>query len=433
MVLTDTIVAPITGLAKAAVAVVRVSGPDAWQVARSVFEGWPDHPQPRYALFGTFAHGDEGFALPFEPNRSYTGEEAVEFSVHGSPASVAALLARCVAAGARMANPGEFTQRAFLHGRIDLSQAEGVRDTIEAETQAQLRLARLHREGALRNNIALLRERILGVQAAIEASVDFSDEVGELDKSAAHATLAEVRVCVERLAATAETGAILRRGLRIAIVGRPNAGKSSLLNALLGSDRALVTEVPGTTRDFLEERADLAGVPCILSDTAGLRDTDDPVERLGVARTRDVAAAADRVWYVADALAGWTDEDARQLATLDRPATLLANKCDLAPDADFGTPISAVTGEGLADLAASVAQDLDLSPEAPAINQRHAASLEEGLQGLLLAERVLGSNRPTDLATVGLQQAVAALGAITGQTASPDLVERLFADFCLGK
>ncbi|MCO5295241.1 MAG: tRNA uridine-5-carboxymethylaminomethyl(34) synthesis GTPase MnmE [Fimbriimonadaceae bacterium] len=429
----DTIVAPITGLANAAVAIVRVSGPDAWHIAQTVFGPWPESPTPRAAHFGTFAHGDEGFALPFEEGRSYTGEQTVEFSIHGSPASVLALCQACLAAGARRAEPGEFTQRAFLNGRIDLSQAEGVRDTIEAETQSQLRLARLHREGALRNRVRAIRERVLGVQASIEASVDFSDEVGELDKPEALAALAQVARNVEELAATAETGRILRHGLRVAIVGRPNAGKSSLLNALLGTDRAIVTDVPGTTRDFLEERADLGGIPCVLTDTAGLRETDDPVEALGVERARNAAAAADRVWYVADASLGWTEEDARQHAALDRPCLVLANKCDLAPNAGFGRPVSATTGAGLSDLIATLAADLELSPDAPAVNARHAASLAQALEGVNLATDVLRADRPTDLASVGLQQASSALGAITGETADADLVDRLFADFCLGK
>ena len=433
MLLSDTIVAPVTGLAKAAVAVVRVSGPDAWEVAARVFGGWPALPEARRALYGTFAHGDDGLALPFAAGHSYTGEPTVEFSIHGSPASVAALLDACLGAGARMALPGEFTQRAFMNGRLDLSQAEGVRDTVDAETQAQLRLAQLHREGGLKRRVVALSERVLGVMASIEASVDFSEEGGELDKPGALQTLAEVAAGIEGLAATAEAGAILRRGLRIAIVGAPNAGKSSLLNALLGRDRAIVTDIPGTTRDFLEERADLGGVPCVLTDTAGLRDTDDPVERLGVDRTRLVAAASDRVWYVLDASRGRTPEDDRQIEALQRPALVLANKIDLAPGFEAGFPVSATTGQGLEGLIATVRADLELAPDTPAVNDRHAASLALAREGLAMAAGVLGRDLPTDLATVGLQHTVSALGAITGETASPDLIDRLFADFCLGK
>ncbi|HVT13698.1 MAG TPA: tRNA uridine-5-carboxymethylaminomethyl(34) synthesis GTPase MnmE [Fimbriimonadaceae bacterium] len=425
----DTIVAPITGSGSAAVVVVRISGPGAWAVASQVFSPWM--PEPMRAVYGRYRHGDDGIALPFAEGHSYTGEEAVELSIHGSPASLRRLVEDCLAAGARMAEPGEFTQRAFLNGRIDLTQAEAVRDTIEARTEAQLRLANLQREGSLRRRMNSIREIVAKTLAAVEASVDFSEEIGELDRPAASARLRKAIREIEALLETAAASRILRQGVRVAIVGPPNAGKSSLLNAILGSDRAIVTEIPGTTRDFVEEQIEVGGIPVVLIDTAGLRDSDDRVESLGIQRSRAVAAGADHVWYVIDASVGASPEDDAALAALPS-STLIANKCDLAKPAR-GLAVSASTGAGIAELLRSLPLDRDVAHREIAINSRHAELLQEARHLLELAVATLDSDRPDDLVSVLLQEALSTLGQITGETASPDMIARIFADFCIGK
>jgi tRNA modification GTPase len=432
----DTIVAPITGTEAAAVAVLRISGPASWQIAEAVFSPWPREVVPRLALYGRFSTGDDGLCLPFEEGHSYTGEQSAELSVHGSRASVQALVEACLAKGARAARPGEFTERAFMNGRLDLTQAEGVRDTVEALTNAQLRQANLLREGALGERVREIRDDVLEVLAQIEATVDFSEEVGDLDRPAALARLGASAEAIGELLRTAEAGRILRKGFRIAIVGPPNAGKSSLLNRLLGYDRAIVTEVPGTTRDFVEERLDLGGVPCVVLDTAGLRQTEDPVERIGVERALRVAEAADEVWYVYDAAEGLAESDREAIERLERPVRILRNKSDLSDSSDSpeSLSISALTGIGLDSLIRSVSERIRVEgPETVWINDRHAPLLESARDNLEMASHTLRQDLPVDLATVYLQAALAELGQITGETATDDMLVRIFRDFCVGK
>ncbi len=429
---TDTIAACITGLNRAAIAVIRVSGPQAWRVAQAVFPSWPEKPNSHRALYGEFAHGDDGLALPFAEGRSYTGEESVEFSIHGSPASVQALLELCLSAGARMAGPGEFTQRAFLNGRLDLTQAEGVRDTIESQTQTQLRQAERLRQGELMREVGAIRERLISVLTAIEASTDFSEEVGELDEALALSRLDEADAAIDRLLAGAAASQILRQGLQIALVGQPNAGKSSLLNRLMGSDRAIVTAIPGTTRDTLSETVDLGGIPCVITDTAGLRDTEDEIERMGVERSWASVRSADWIWLIYDAQAGWTKADEAFLAQLPAEPLILANKSDLA-EPERGLPLSALTGHGINSLIEEVKSQAPELSDSPAINQRHTAHLRQAKECIAEARQAIESPVPNDLAVVGLQSGVRVLGEITGETAPPDLIEQIFHDFCIGK
>lgn len=427
--LADTIVAPITAV-PGAVAIVRLSGPSAFEIARAVFSPFPADPTPRLAVLGRLSTGDEGFALPFPTGQSYTGEQTVEISMHGSKASVDALIPACLEAGARYAKPGEFTQRAFLNGRLDLTQAEAVRETIESETSAQLQSAERNRSGALNRAVQSVQEPMLGLLAQLEACIDFSEEVGDLDRPSFADECRNVAARVEQIQVEGSRLRIAREGLRVALVGLPNSGKSSLMNALLGHARSIVTDIPGTTRDYVEEVADFIGVRVVLVDTAGLRETDDPIEAIGVQRTLAQAAQADEIWYLYDAAQGWTDADSQ--ATRDLNARLiLANKCDLARG-PHGIPISTLTGEGIDRLVELVAERAQV--DAPYyVSDRHAPLLERAKNSLRDAGKQAMGHAPEDLLAVLIRDALATLGEITGETASSDLLESIFSRFCIGK
>lgn len=424
----DTIVAPITPPGSGAIAVVRVSGPRAFELGERLFRPWPASLESHRAYFGTFAHGDEGLVLVFADGRGYTGEPAFEAMLHGSPVSVRGFLDAAIEAGARLAEPGEFTERAFLNGKLDLSQAEAVRDTVTAQTQLQLKFANAQRSGALRDSVSDLRDQIAQALATVEAHVDFSEELGDLDRDTLWESIAPVEREIEAWLATERQGLIVRHGLRIALVGEPNAGKSSLLNALLQRDRAIVTPVAGTTRDTIEEPVVLGGIPCIIIDTAGLRETADPVEALGVARAQAAAAHADVVWYVHDATQPLPE------ARLEADLTIL-NKADLplSGTAD-GLLVSATTGAGLDQLHAWVAGKADVAPDRSClIDARHGPLFRRALEGLWLVKTSIEHDQPDDLLSVGLREAWAALGEITGESASADLLSTIFSSFCIGK
>lgn len=427
----DTIVAPITGTQQAAVAIVRLSGDSAWDLASKSFSQWPTLPQPRHAYYGEFAHGDDGLLVLFEKGRSFTGEETAECQVHGSPASVRALVSHFIGLGARLAEPGEFTYRAFMNGRIDLSQAEGVRETVDSQTERQLRQANLMRQGDLRSRIQAISDALYGVLAMVEATVDFSDEIGDLDRGEAIRKLPLMDL--ESLLLTAGQGQLTRDGVTVAIVGPPNAGKSSLLNRLLGSDRAIVTPVAGTTRDTIEEAAEINGQLVRFIDTAGLRQASDQAERLGIERSVEAAKAADRIWFVYDSSDGWGEQEESEWVRLGKPETIVANKCDLVkPKAKGHLAVSALSGEGIDRLTQTLAT-LDQPEQGVAINVRHKPLVERALASTQEAKKVFQQPIPDDLASVHLRDAVKALGQITGDTASEDMIDRIFRDFCIGK
>jgi len=428
----DTIVAPITGNQPAAVAWVRLSGPDSWDIASKIFGNWPQKPISHRATFGTYVHGDTGLALPFEENHSYTGEQSVELSIHGSSVSVRQLVEQCRTIGARMAEPGEFTLRAFLNGRIDLTQAEAVKDIVEAQTDLQLRSAGMNLKGELRREVTATREYILDLLARVEATVDFSEEIGELDRGAMMDDIFQIQVALDSLINTAKAGNLVRNGYRIAIVGPPNAGKSSLMNALLGEDRSIVTEIPGTTRDYLEASIEVSGLPVVLIDTAGLRKTKDLVESIGIQKTIAIAANADAVWYLYDASNGWTPSDVSTVESFERPVTVIANKADLA-EASTGLNLSALTRSGIEDLLGALAEEIHIAPTCPLINLRHKPFLEQAKASINECLTALWSDAPDDLLSVLLTDAACQLGEITGETATPDMIERIFHDFCIGK
>lgn len=423
----DTIVAQITPPGVGGVAVIRVSGSEAWSVSGLVFDRWPEIPKTRHAVFGRFANGDEGLVLPFDEGHGFTGERSVEYSVHASPASVQSLIEACLASGARRAEPGEFSLRAFLNGRIDLSQAEGVLATVESETEAQLRGANALRGGSLSRIVSLARSELLAVLAEVEARIDFSEELGPLDSVTQMGRLEGVLRTLQQLIGGAEASRLVRNGFRIAIVGPPNAGKSSLLNAFLNQERAIVTPVPGTTRDTIEERLIVNGYPVVLIDTAGLRETDDPVETIGLQRTRLAAAQADAVWYVRDST---TDDP----VDWDAPSLIIANKRDLvATDRGPGVPVSTLTRQGMDDLVKWISDQLDETSLSVPVNERHTYCLSQAIGDITEAYSLLRHDGPEDLIASLILSSLESLGRITGETASPEMVSEVFSRFCLGK
>lgn len=388
-----------------------------------------------HGLFGRFCTGDVGIVLPFESGHGYTGEEAVEFSIHGSFASTSALLSALCGAGARLAGPGEFTLRAFMNGRLDLTQAEAVRDTIEARTAAQLANATLLLSGALNNRVRAIRESILLTLAEVEARADFGEELGDLDRGSTRSAVAEAYSAVSDLVSTLRPGRILREGLRVALVGLPNAGKSSLLNALCGSDRAITSPHPGTTRDYIEADVDIDGVVCTLVDTAGLRISDSAVEQLGVERARSVADGAHLVLYVYDAHVGWTADDQNNFDSLGSPKLLVANKCDLSTQrVASGIQVSAAQGTGLDLLGRAVLDSVGFREhDLPLVAPRHGPLLLSAQSALLDTLNALDHELPDDLLAVGLRSTLSSLGQVIGLEVSPDILDEVFAGFCIGK
>ncbi len=448
----DTICALATPSGAGGIGVIRVSGLGAFAIADrvSVRRGqkkcvdYSGHTLHRAEI--TERDGeviDDVLLAVFHAPRSYTGEDVVEISAHGGPVPLRRIIARLLESGARLARPGEFTQRAFLNGKMDLAQAEAVGDIIAAQTGAAHRLARRQSAGFLSRAVADMRSVVLGVLARIEASIDFPEDVGELDTELCQREIAEAQTRIETLLATADRGILLREGAKIVLAGRPNVGKSSLLNALLQTDRAIVTPVPGTTRDVIEETLNLRGIPVRLTDTAGLRETSDEVERIGVARTRDSLSDADLVVLILDATAGETPEDTALRTELAQHAPLIVwNKWDLLPlEQAFpaeGLPVSAAICWNIAPLEEALAERI-LGGAAPAADgaavthARHKHALESARTRLHDARQTLEADLPADFVSIDIRGALEALGLITGETATEDILAEIFSKFCIGK
>lgn len=413
--------------------IVRLSGNDALEIAAKVWRG----KDPRELGGGRFTYGqitsargevlDEALLLVFRSPHSYTGQDAVEFQTHGSPAVLRQVLQALLEAGARPARPGEFTLRAYLNGRMDLSQAESVLALVESESDAARRQALRGLSGGLSQRIEALANRLYDLLAHIQAWLDYPEE--GVEPAEIRSTVSEVLAEVERLLATAPAGQIARKGARLALVGAPNAGKSSLLNALLGYERAIVTPIPGTTRDYLEAPLEIAGVPLTAVDTAGVRETLDPVERAGVERALGIAQEADLVLYLADSTQPRPTPPDLPWERVIRVAT----KADLPAaweDAGF-IRVSSATGWGLEALRQAIHDKLmGQAPEGEIwiSHERHAQALSEARGHLLEA---LGA--PEDLAGLSVQAALEALNQILGKDVSEEVIERVFRNFCVGK
>jgi tRNA modification GTPase len=447
--LDDTIVALATAPGRAALAVVRVSGRQAQRVLAVVAPGLPASPEPRHAYRAdiTGAAGgviDRGVVTFFAGPHSYTGEDAAEISVHGAPRVVDRLLSALTGAGARLARPGEFTQRALMLGKMDLVEAEAVRELIEARTDRAARACAGRMSGALSGKLAQVRESLLAAAASLTATIDFAEDVGEAVDPAVLAGLSRAAQELGRLAAVYETtGRLLSSGCRVAILGRPNAGKSTIFNALLGSARAIVTEIPGTTRDALDAALDVAGVPVTVVDTAGLRATGDPVEAIGVARALEEAQKADAVLYVFDAAKGLADEDREALANLpDKPVFLVANKIDTVrlgtalPEGALPlcgvAPEAAETLHGLLSRRLTPEVSLEAADEMLGI-ARQRDLVERARRAAVDAVEALSRGDSPEYAATHVDEALAALADVFGETTSEDVLQRIFATFCIGK
>lgn len=454
----DTIAAIATGAGESAIGIVRLSGATALAVADRIFR--PRRGRPlRDRRSHTVTYGwvttpagervDEALALVMRGPHSYTGEDVVELQCHGGQLAVRRVLEQALQAGARLAEPGEFTRRAFLNGRMDLSQAEAVIDLIRAKTDRAMAAAVAHLGGSLRERVSAVRERLLEMMAHLEADIDFPElELEVQTREEVSAGCAAALAEVERLLGGARAGRILREGLRVVLAGRPNVGKSSLLNRLVRENRAIVTAVPGTTRDVIAEWVNLGGVPVQLSDTAGIRPTDDPVERIGVQRTREALRQAHLVLVVIDCGAGLLPEDEEWIAELPPGAARIgvANKIDLNPGFPLeqlagalgGAPVVAVSAEqgtGIGELEMAIAREagaLDASEEL-LVNARQADAIGRAAAHLRDAQQTLAAGFGDELVAIDLRAAWMALGEVTGDTADEVLLDEIFGRFCIGK
>lgn len=445
MLADDTIAAISTPPGEGAIAVIRLTGPDAITLASGIFRGRAANLAARTLHFGEFAENrerlDEGLLAVFRAPRSYTGENMAEIHCHGGILVAARLLEALLRAGARAAEPGEFTRRAFLNGKMDLTQAEAVMDVIRASTPRALRAASEQLGGRLGAEVEKIRSTLLAVVAHLEAYIDFPEEgISPHVGAALLGDIRSVQARVDTLLGTAREGRILREGVRLVLCGAPNAGKSSLLNRLLGFERAIVSEIAGTTRDTIEEFASLHGLPFRITDTAGLRETTDAVEHEGVERARKAIEAADVVVHVIDI----TSPDFSEIA---EDEIVALNKSDLRAAAEIkhytsniknSLPVSSLTGDGLPELveaivtAARGAAPSD-APTLAAINARHQACLDHARSFLGQAATDLQNGADPELVAVPLRAALDAVSEIVGVTDIEDILGQIFSTFCIGK
>jgi tRNA modification GTPase len=451
----DTIVAIATAIVpeQGSVGIVRMSGDGAVAIAQDLFHAsgsptWESH----RILYGfvqqpqTGAIVDEALLLLMLQPRSYTREDVVEIHCHGGIMAVQQVLQLCLEQGARLAQPGEFTLRAFLNGRLDLTQAESISDLVGARSPQAAQSALAGLQGKLAQPIRQLRATCLDILAEVEARIDFEDDLPPLDEELIRSQMAQILAEVTRILDTADRGELLRSGLNVAIVGRPNVGKSSLLNAWSRSDRAIVTDLPGTTRDVVESQLVVGGIPIQVLDTAGIRETDDRVEQIGVARSRHAAQKADLVLLTIEAQSGWTaaDEEIYQQVQ-DQPLILVINKIDLVATEvmypvhfDQVVKTAAAKHQGIDALERSIldtvqagqlqAANLDL-----AVNRRQAAALTRAKASLQQVQTTIANQLPLDFWTIDLRAAIQSLGEILGEDVTESVLDRIFSRFCIGK
>ena len=457
-----TIVALATPTGRSGIGVVRVSGASSVAILQDLVSETNFQPEPRHAHLAKLIDRTSGETIDsavvtfFKAPNSFTGEDVVEISCHGSPVLLRQVIDICLANGARMADPGEFTLRALANGRIDLAEAEAIRDLIDAQTTAAARQAVRQMQGEFSEQLGPLKDDLLDVIVILESSIEFvEDDLPEVQTQNVRNKLITIRDAVAQLAATFTVGHLIREGLRVAIVGRPNVGKSSLFNALLGTDRAIVTDIAGTTRDQLHERFVVDGIPISLIDTAGLRVTEDRVEKIGVERSRRTMADADIVVVMLDASEEITDEDHAIIESVAAVNYIVAiNKIDKAPSWDIDhltaadnsrltnlrdklVAISARTGEGLDDLRHAIVHPFGVEDATTqgflVTDARHHDLLTRARDEIGESLVSLDARMSEEIILVGLHNALRYLGEITGETTTEDMLSRIFSTFCIGK
>ena len=453
--LDDTIAAIATPLGYGGIGIIKLSGNEALPIVQQIFEPihGPNIVKPRYLHFGQIVQPKTGqpideVLVAYMPGpHSYTRQDVVEIQAHGGVVPLQEILQTVLSLGARAAEPGEMTLRAFVNGRLDLTQAEAVLDIIHAKTEAGLRIATQQLDGSLAHRVSQVRQKLVDVLAYLEATIDFVDE--DIPLEDVTPSLKDVLAEINQLIETATRGLIYRQGVRAAIVGKPNVGKSSLLNALLRDERAIVTDIPGTTRDTLEETVNIDGIPLVLVDTAGIRaEPSNAVEKIGIDRSRTALAQADLALMLVDCSQGLTEIDWEiEKLVRRKPALLILNKIDLAvgqpiPDLFLSDapriPLSALTRYGLDNLEATIVSQVTgghiITPDAPLVsNPRHKALLIRAAEHAMAAIEAQQDQFSPDLVSIDVREAVDTLGEITGETASEDLLNTIFSKFCIGK
>lgn len=460
MGVTDTIAAISTPPGEGGIGVVRISGDLATEIGERILRhlsgkpvsSWPE----RFVRVGMVVDSngdllDQVVFFLFKKPRSYTGEDILEIQGHGGEENLKLILSATLKAGARLAEPGEFTKRAFLNGRMDLSQAEAVIDLIRAQTDIAQRAAFAQLSGKLSALLHNLEEDLMRILVPLEAALDYpEDEIPDFDRKEASIKIDEVKRMIADLISQADKGRILREAATIVLAGRPNVGKSSILNRLLGEERAIVTPIPGTTRDFVAEIINLDGIPVRLVDTAGLREIDDPVEKEGVLRSWQLMEKAEIILFILDSAEEISAEEKEFVSKLkDKKVIFILNKSDLPTktspqDLSFvfpGTPVmtvSTLTGAGMEEMKKRLREELigeEISREHPVLvtRLRHKKALEKAMEYLNLVAEGLKKNFTEDLIAIDLRAALEALGEITGRTVSAEIIENIFSQFCVGK
>jgi tRNA modification GTPase len=446
----DTIAAIATPIGVGGIGIIRISGPDSLKILEKIFrirKPLLSH----QAVYGKISEAgtteiiDSVLVLYLKGPNSFTGEDTVELHCHGSPYILNRILDLTIKYGARLAAPGEFTRRAFLNGKVDLTQAEAVYDLINSKTSVSLRTATAQMEGKLSGKIKQLRDDLMAMLAHIEAIIDFPDEIDEVPLKDFIPVVNRSFTTVMELIATAETGKLYREGVKIAIIGRPNVGKSSLLNALLRTERAIVTEIPGTTRDTLEEYLNIRGIPIQIIDTAGLRHTEDTVERIGIERSRASIEQAQLVLLVVDGSTAPDQEETALISSLEneKPFILVINKIDLSDNLKLPANvknrafISARYNRGIEKLEDLIGEILLAGKTDSSlginINNRHREILYRASESLEKAMTTIENNLPIDFLAIDIKAAIVSMGEIIGENVTEEIITEIFANFCVGK